>query len=173
MFRRSLIILIVCLLFTGCNAKEQTYYSRFCDFEYKGTVSYAKSFLFMDCCTEWDWVVLTINKMDEVTSAETFEYYFYDSNGNEIPLENEVKATFHPTEDFKNKRDDDNKAKIYNLKTKTLIDGDITDTGDITFKTEECGIFIIMKYCDEEKGTLWISNLPDCNGECKSCSDEW
>lgn len=173
MFRRCLTVLIICLLLTGCGTEEQTYYSRFGDFEYDNSISYAKSFLLMDCCTEWDWVVLTVNKMDEVTSAEAFEYYFYDSNGKEIPLEKETRITYHPTEDFKNKNDDDMKVSIYNLKTKNFIEGYILDTGDIIFKTQDCGIFIIMKYNTEEKGTLWISNLPDCDGECKSCSDEW
>ena len=152
---------------TGCSQKEITLYGDYCDAYGKTKAAYIKSFLMMDCCEDWSKFIYLANNIPGAGAIEGLEYYIYNEKGEELPITDPLTIIFHPTDDFREK---EGRTVAYNMYSRNSYPAEITDNGDIIFKTSESGVFLIVKFSDND---LWISNLPDCNNQCRTCSDEW
>ena len=165
---KAAIIAVVCLTMCGCSAKRDViFYGEYVDTSGKTNAAYLKSYLIMDCCEEWDEFVDFARHIKGASAVEGFEYHLYDENGEEVPLKEDITVTFHPTDDFLSK---DGELVVCSYPNGYMYQVTPGSDGDVVFNTKESGIFLAVKKGSE---SLWISNLPDCTGQCRTCSDEW
>lgn len=164
------LVFIYIILLAGCTSdkEEKTLYGEYLDIKGYTNATYQKDYLMMDCCTEWQRLVRFIQEIDGVNSAEAFEYYLYDEDGNDFKFdaENGLQLTFKPSEKFKERVGE---TKVCLFPVGKVYPCEVADNGDITFTADTCGIFVCLKFGE---GDLWISN-EECTGQCKTCSDDW
>jgi hypothetical protein len=159
-------LVIASALFTGCSAKEQILYGEYADITIRQNAAYQKSYLMMDCCDEWDDFVKFAKRIKGAGSVEGFELYLYDKHENVINPKDTMDVIYHPTDDFKKR---EGEIAVCAFPSGTLYPIEVLENGDIAFSTDKDGIFIAVKYSEHK---LWISN-ENCEGQCRTCSDEW
>lgn len=133
---------------------------------------YILNYLVMDCCDEWNEVTKYADTIQDACAIEGFEFYCYDMSTNTVPT-GKCMVTFHPTKEFLDK--DYESITVYHFKTQKELPTTITENGEVQAEADGLdGIFLLTK---KIKGTtnnnLWISNVLDCNNQCRSCSDDW
>ncbi len=178
MYKRVKIYLALCLcsafILTACGStgKEPvTLQSEFCDVTADTNAAYIKSYLMMDCCRQYKEMKNYIQELYEdgdVTSAEGFEFYFYNDNGGRVTTETDMDVVYRPTDEFNSK---EGEIACYDFKTQTMLDCTV-DGNTIKFHTNKPGIYIVTKLRDADADNLWVSNA-GCTGQCQSCSDDW
>lgn len=133
---------------------------------------YILNYLVMDCCEEWNDITAYADTIPDACAIEGFEVYCYDMSTSTVPT-GKCAIIFHPTEEFLER--DYETVTVYHFGTQTELPTEITENGDIKAEANNLdGIFLLTK---KIKGTtndnLWISNVEDCNDQCRSCSDDW
>lgn len=169
------VLLIACAFTMAAASSEKTMKGDFADIiTVNSKTAFIKSYLMMDCCDEWADFCNLILRTENASSAEGLEFYEYNQKGRPIATKKNVTVLFHPTEEFAAKPYEEIAA--YNLKSGKKYDAEVLENGDIKAVVKESGVFAFIKTVVPEEGaerTIWISNMQDCNGECRSCSDDW
>ncbi len=164
-------ILSAALILSGA-AAVRTLYGEFADITTGcGRTAFVRSYLLMDCCSEWEEFCRTVRSTGGAASAEGLEFYEYNKNGRQMLTRGEVTVLFHPTEEFASQPFD--RIEVCSLSSGKRYEAAVTETGDISVKVEESGVFAFVKILEHPPGPVWISNIQDCNGECRACSDGW
>ncbi len=169
---KKILILLVSLtmgifLCSCSKVEEKEFYGTYADAKSFINAEYEKSYLIMDCCEEWNQFKAFVENIKGIGAAEGFEYYFYDQNENIVTPKKPVEIIFHPTEDFKRRSGE---CAVCSYPEGYLYKCEELENGDLKFTTDKDGIFVAVKYSGYK---LWISNLSDCNNQCRTCSDEW
>lgn len=171
--KRAYVILAVLLItcfFSGCkdSRSEVTLKGQFIEVSTEGEPDslYLKDYLMMSCCREWPLMTSLASKLDGAEAVEGFEFAIYDENAKEIRQKNGIRVRITPTEQFC----EETYEEIEAINLKTLVHYPVeSDGASFFFTTDMTGIYLLVKYGE---GSLWISDI-ECNGECRTCSDDW
>ncbi len=164
--------LTISVTFMMAAAGIKTFYGEFADIvTTNAKTAFIRSYLLMDCCEEWEDFCNLVISVEDASSAEGLEYYEYNKKGRQLAAKSEITIRFHPTEEFASKPYDD--ILVYSLTSGSCYEAQLMENGDIETTVKESGIFAFVKISGNPAETVWISNIEDCQGECRSCSDDW
>lgn len=127
---------------------------------------YVMDYLMMDCCREWSRICKLCMSFHGANAVEGIEFVLYDSDAEEVK-NREMSVTVTPSVGFTEKEYDS--LKVVNFHTLVWYEATEKD-GRVSFTTDTPGIYLLVKYGE---GEMWLTNPADCNGECRTCSDEW
>jgi hypothetical protein len=166
----TLVTLISCFI-TGCGKEQNLYYGDYSRLLTTDSYAYQKSYLMMDCCEEWNEVKEKAENIENARAIECFEFHVYDENAKEVVLKNESTVYFMPTSEFLQQYRSNYKVHVYDEDMTEMKNAKFDENNVIEFTATHSGIYFV---CFEGKGdTFWLSNQPDCTGQCRTCSDLW
>lgn len=165
MKRVLLTICCVCVSFLcGCGSSKE-FYGKYVSMSGNINAAYSKDYVMMDCCKEWNDIVLFANLIPNAAYVEAFEYYLYDENENSIQNDKPLTITIHPSEHFNDVAYSD--MHVYFLNDYTPIEITFTNEG-YSFETDKTGIILLVK-TNTNGMPVYIRN-DECFGQCKTCS---
>lgn len=171
--KRLLFCIILTILCAGCGfGKPSNFlYGRYVDLlPDTFDAVYQRNYLIMDCCEEWEDLCIFLNHTEGLSMAEGFEFYMYDEDEQNVEPKKEILILYRLSEEFRN-RYDGSEISVISFPDGKVIPAAVGEgNGCITFRTDHCGIYVAVCYGSKE---LWISNIEDCTGQCRTCSDEW
>lgn len=175
---RIIILIALCIFLTGCTQEVQNFYGEYTDVQVcNNTCAYQKSYLMMDCCAEWNDFCEYALDIPNVLAIEGYEYYLYDSDGNEVISDDIKNVTFRPTEEFIDliEQKSSGHYEVYSFDYKEKIECYVTEDGYPAISTDKQGIFILAYVRDDDTSTynnldttIYISNKT-CDGQCRTC----
>lgn len=177
--RKWVLIILFCLILTGCGNKPKTLYGAYTDVTTaEKSCVYQKSYLMMDCCDEWNDFYDYVSTIKNAVAIEGYEYYLYDKNGNKVIKNDKKEVIFYPTKGYLDKIENAGKGhyEVYSFEDKEYINTSENEQGYPVINTKKQGIFVLAYISEDTDSEKYISNKTnlyisneECDGQCRTC----